>query len=408
MELKLGDFGLATKLDFDGEKKHTICGTPNYIAPEILDGKCGHSYEVDIWSLGVIIYTLLIGKPPFETPDVKTTYKKIRMNNYTFPEHVPISDQSRSLITKILILEPTKRPNLDDIMNHPFINHGGTIPKVLPLSTLACPPSASYIKQFIPQGNQLRVNQQPQRLTETAPNNNVNSSLPKSMSKDSKNFVSTDKIGNIQRPLQDQKWGTTTTQNWNNTNNNNNNPSANNMNTNMISNSNNNNAMIQTTNAQGRPLTQKSEFKPSQSTKNIPQNNLFQTQSNLNNVQSLNNFSKNLNKISPQTSVNKSDIWVKTWVDYSSKYGLGYLLSNGSSGVFFNDSTKIVLDPSGTYLEYMERRSQDRQDIMNQYGVNEYPKELQKKVTLLQHFRSYLEGEKNPQSAQPVDELQKN
>lgn len=150
MELKLGDFGLATKLDFDGEKKHTICGTPNYIAPEILDGKCGHSYEVDIWSLGVIIYTLLIGKPPFETPDVKTTYKKIRMNNYTFPEHVPISDSSRSLITKILVLDSSKRPNLEDIMNHPFINHGGTIPKVLPLSTLACPPSASYIKQFIP------------------------------------------------------------------------------------------------------------------------------------------------------------------------------------------------------------------------------------------------------------------
>ena len=80
MEIKLGDFGLATKLEFEGEKKRTICGTPNYIAPEILEGKTGHSYEVDIWSLGVIIYTLLIGKPPFETPDVKTTYKKIRMN----------------------------------------------------------------------------------------------------------------------------------------------------------------------------------------------------------------------------------------------------------------------------------------------------------------------------------------
>lgn len=55
MEIKVGDFGLATKLEFDGEKKRTICGTPNYIAPEILDGKVGHSYEVDTWSVGVIM-----------------------------------------------------------------------------------------------------------------------------------------------------------------------------------------------------------------------------------------------------------------------------------------------------------------------------------------------------------------
>ena len=77
MEIKVGDFGLATKLEFDGERKRTVCGTPNYIAPEILEGKTGHSYEVDIWSLGVIMYTLIIGKPPFETNNVKETYKRI-------------------------------------------------------------------------------------------------------------------------------------------------------------------------------------------------------------------------------------------------------------------------------------------------------------------------------------------
>ena len=61
MEIKLGDFGLASKLEFEGERKRSVCGTPNYIAPEILENK-GHSYEVDIWSLGVIIYSLIIGK----------------------------------------------------------------------------------------------------------------------------------------------------------------------------------------------------------------------------------------------------------------------------------------------------------------------------------------------------------
>lgn len=55
MEVKLGDFGLAAKLEFDNEKRHTVCGTPNYIAPEILENKAGHTYEVDTWSLGVVL-----------------------------------------------------------------------------------------------------------------------------------------------------------------------------------------------------------------------------------------------------------------------------------------------------------------------------------------------------------------
>jgi polo-like kinase 1 len=91
MQVKLGDFGLATKLDFEGERKRTVCGTPNYIAPEIIDNSNasnGHSYEVDIWSFGVIVYTLLVGRPPFETADVKATYKKIRSVEYSFPENV--------------------------------------------------------------------------------------------------------------------------------------------------------------------------------------------------------------------------------------------------------------------------------------------------------------------------------
>jgi polo-like kinase 1 len=96
MEIKLGDFGLATRIEFEGDRKRTICGTPNYIAPEIINNKSdGHSYEVDVWSLGVIVYTLLIGKPPFETNDVKATYKKIKLNQYCFPDNVQISNEAK-------------------------------------------------------------------------------------------------------------------------------------------------------------------------------------------------------------------------------------------------------------------------------------------------------------------------
>lgn len=89
---------------------------------------------------------------------------------------------------------------------------------------------------------------------------------------------------------------------------------------------------------------------------------------------------------------------MKKWVDYSTKYGLGYYLSNEVTGVFFNDSTKIVLDPNGHNIDYMERRSSDRQDVGKEYTLTEYPKELQKKVTLLQHFWSYLEGNDKPKN----------
>ena len=70
MDCKIGDFGLATMVDYDGERKMSVCGTANYVAPEVL-GKKGHSYEVDVWSLGCILYTLLVGNPPFQTQTVK-------------------------------------------------------------------------------------------------------------------------------------------------------------------------------------------------------------------------------------------------------------------------------------------------------------------------------------------------
>lgn len=72
MEIKICDFGLAVQLAHPEDRRKSLCGTPNYMAPEVINANLadGHSFEVDVWALGVIMYTLLIGKPPFETDHV--------------------------------------------------------------------------------------------------------------------------------------------------------------------------------------------------------------------------------------------------------------------------------------------------------------------------------------------------
>ncbi len=99
-----------------------MCGTPNYIAPEILESiillnldntAVGHSYEVDIWSLGVIAYACLVGRPPFETNDVKTTYNRIKMCNYSFPDHISISTVTKHFISKMLQKDPKHRLSIE-------------------------------------------------------------------------------------------------------------------------------------------------------------------------------------------------------------------------------------------------------------------------------------------------------
>ena len=92
-----------------------MCGTPNYIAPEILENSA-HSYEVDIWSLGVIAYALIIGRPPFETNDVKLTYSKIKSCNYSFPDAVSISSTAKKFIAKMLIRDPSRRSTIEEIL----------------------------------------------------------------------------------------------------------------------------------------------------------------------------------------------------------------------------------------------------------------------------------------------------
>jgi len=166
MKCKIADFGLATKLKTPEQRKTTICGTPNYIAPEVLDGKKGgHSFEADIWSMGVIMYTLLLGIPPFQTGRVNSTYKKIKASSYSYPSHINITSYAKALIDKMLQKYAKSRPTLLDIIQNKFFTYIKP-PTSLPLSALRkCPPEYASAET----GVSLRVNNK--RLRETGVKN---------------------------------------------------------------------------------------------------------------------------------------------------------------------------------------------------------------------------------------------
>ncbi|KAM3179135.1 hypothetical protein ACTXT7_001182 [Hymenolepis weldensis] len=135
MMVKIGDFGLASTIENDGEMKKTLCGTPNYIAPEILH-KHGHSFEVDSWSVGCILYTLLVGRPPFETSSLQETYDKIKKNDYKIPSCISLT--ASSLIRAFLQANPQKRPSMFSALEHSFFK--AFTPTCLPVSALTtCP-----------------------------------------------------------------------------------------------------------------------------------------------------------------------------------------------------------------------------------------------------------------------------
>ena len=136
LDVKVGDFGLATELNEPNERKKTMCGTPNYIAPEILqsEGKRAYSSEVDIWAIGVITYTLLIGKAPYDGGNRENTYENIRQNDFSFPiKDRFVSHQARMFIRSILTTDPASRLSLDQMLQHPFFTDSPiSPPKSLP------------------------------------------------------------------------------------------------------------------------------------------------------------------------------------------------------------------------------------------------------------------------------------
>lgn len=133
MQLKIGDFGLSEKITYPNQKCNSLSGTPNYIAPEILT-KVGHSYEVDIWAIGVIAYTMLVGSPPFQAKTSKATCNRIKQVLYSIPRHLQLTRACQDFIRCCLQKVPSERIKIDQIFDHEFFQL--PYPKLCPMSTL--------------------------------------------------------------------------------------------------------------------------------------------------------------------------------------------------------------------------------------------------------------------------------
>jgi len=121
--IKITDFGLAkfrsgSKL----EAMTTACGTPGYVAPEVLKNE-PYGKAVDLWSLGVILYILLCGFPPFYHESTAALYKQIKKGEYDFPDPywTDISDSAKNLVQCLLTVDPKKRYTAKQVLSHPWI-----------------------------------------------------------------------------------------------------------------------------------------------------------------------------------------------------------------------------------------------------------------------------------------------
>jgi serine/threonine protein kinase len=133
--LKLTDFGLSKQNIFDNFSAMSFCGTPEYLAPEIIDNK-GHGKAVDWWSLGAITYEMLVGMPPFYSKDRDKMFKNIKNINVKYPSYISkeainflqVNDKNLYLLSQLLFVrDPEQRlgskNELEEIKEHPFLKN---------------------------------------------------------------------------------------------------------------------------------------------------------------------------------------------------------------------------------------------------------------------------------------------
>ncbi|KAL2071443.1 hypothetical protein VTL71DRAFT_12678 [Oculimacula yallundae] len=117
LNVKIADFGLSNIMT-DGNFLKTSCGSPNYAAPEVINGKLYAGPEVDVWSCGVILYVLLVGRLPFDDEHIPSLFAKIAKGHYVVPNYM--SSGAAALIKKMLAVNPVHRATIEEIRLDPW------------------------------------------------------------------------------------------------------------------------------------------------------------------------------------------------------------------------------------------------------------------------------------------------
>ncbi|KIK68787.1 hypothetical protein GYMLUDRAFT_154432 [Collybiopsis luxurians FD-317 M1] len=475
MNVKVGDFGLAALIENPGERKKTICGTPNYIAPEVLfDTANGHSFEVDTWSIGVILYTLVIGRPPFQTKDVKAIYKRIRDNEYEFPSERPVSPAAQELIQLILAPNPQERPALLDVVHDNFFVKG-TFPPYIPTSAHDHTPDFRTITRSASEANFRRVRRaallDKDQITSIAvpfapgdlgssiasevPSRSVSSAIaqqekefqkavqpgspisallssakrpllrstvapgapsagatkepplfrklqtassgtarpipertgPRELGHIMEEDDGTDELGkkrkNRTKELEAQKARIVAQ---------------------MAPVKEEDRNEVGVSDRQALPLERTVIRKPSVKENRVPVVSSAPSEP----KPQLTGFDAAAHILAyafearaagrlfrdprddPHLPLPEERVFIVSWVDYCNKYGMGYAMTDGSVGVYFNDSSSIVLSADKHHFDLISSRRNGSVYVRKSYTVEQYPQELQAKVYLLKHFERYI------------------
>ncbi|KAL6104536.1 plk3 [Pungitius sinensis] len=361
MELRLGDFGLAAKLETVELRKKTICGTPNYLAPEVLNRQ-GHGTESDVWSLGCVMYTLMCGNPPFETLDLKETYKCIKDVRYNLPASLPPAAQK--LISGILQKNPSDRLALDQILNHEFFTKGFTPDKLPPSSCVMVPElhPPSPAKKFFTKMAKSFFGKKKAKV-EKIP-------CEEKDDKDISKLVSGIVKCSINRQISYKTDANEVPS-----------PIA---------------PVVSSVPLEPTPAEEESRKSISRSFKGTTASSTEPCEDVLTPAAVSESALKVLNSClanmpaatrnPPCLSSPQSFLWVTKWVDYSNKYGFGYQLSNQSIGVLFNEGTRLSLCDQRKTVHY---RFPNNKHFT--FAANALPEQLRGQKQIVDLMANYME-----------------